>query len=245
LSFGAAAAGAMSRRPPPVGANGDMPLLIFDCDGVLVDSEYLFARVAAECLTEAGIAIEAREAARRFAGVSLKDILASVEREHSTRLPAGFEALLIKREDEAYARLLEPIAGVRDAILSIDSRRCVASSSLPERISESLVVTKLDDLFGEEERFSTALVANGKPAPDIFRYAAQRMGEAPENCFVVEDSVAGVTGGIAAGMRVIGFTGGRHCGTDHAQRLKAAGADVVIAHMAELRPTLISLTGTL
>jgi len=245
LSFGAAAAGAMSRRPPPVGANGDMPLLIFDCDGVLVDSEYLFARVAAECLTEAGIAIEPLEAARRFAGVSLKDILASVERERSTRLPAGFEALLIKREDEAYARLLEPIAGVRDAILSIDSRRCVASSSLPERISESLVATKLDDLFGEEERFSTALVANGKPAPDIFRYAAQRMGEAPENCFVVEDSVPGVTGGIAAGMRVIGFTGGRHCGTDHAQRLKAAGADVVIAHMAELRPTLISLTGTL
>ncbi|SDR25523.1 haloacid dehalogenase superfamily, subfamily IA, variant 3 with third motif having DD or ED [Rhizobiales bacterium GAS113] len=218
-----------------------MPLLIFDCDGVLVDSEYLFARVASECLAEIGIAIDAGEAARRFAGVSLKDILAAVERERGLALPAGFEAYLISREDEAYARLLEPIAGVRDAILSIGLPRCVASSSLPDRISESLVVTKLDDLFGEEARFSTALVANGKPAPDIFLYAAQHMRKAPEACIVVEDSVPGVIGGVAAGMRVVGFVGGRHCGQDHGQRLTAAGAHIVIAEMAQLQPAVQSL----
>jgi HAD superfamily hydrolase (TIGR01509 family) len=218
-----------------------MPLLIFDCDGVLVDSEYLFARVASDCLAEIGIALDAADAARRFAGVSLKDILAEVERERGLVLPAGFEAHLIRREDEAYARLLEPIDGVRDAILSIALPRCVASSSLPQRISESLAVTRLDDLFGEKARFSTALVVNGKPAPDIFLYAARQMGETPEACIVVEDSVPGVTGAKAAGMRVVGFVGGRHCGDDHAHRLMTAGADVVIAEMTRLRPAVRGL----
>lgn len=208
-----------------------MSLLIFDCDGVLVDSEYLFARVACECLSEIGIAIAPEEAARRFAGVSLKDTLAVVEGERGHALPDGFLAHLIRREDEAYALLLEPIPGVREAILSLRLPRCVASSSLPERISASLMVTKLDDLFAEEARFSTALVAKGKPAPDIFQHAASRMGEAPESCIVVEDSVPGVTGAVAAGMPVIGFVGGRHCGQDHAARLSAAGARIVIAEM--------------
>jgi len=208
-----------------------MPLLIFDCDGVLVDSEYLFARVACECLAEIGIAISTEEAARRFAGVSINDMLAELARERGAAFPEGFLAHLMQREDEAYARGLEPLPGVRDAILSLDLPRCVASSSLPERISASLVVTKLDDLFPARMRFSTVLVAHGKPAPDIFLHAAREMGEAAGSCIVVEDSFAGVTGAVAARMRVIGFAGGRHCGKDHARRLEAAGADTVIAEM--------------
>jgi len=207
------------------------PLLIFDCDGVLVDSEYLFARIACECLSEIGVALTPQQAARRFAGVSLKDMLAQVEAEHGAALPEGFLARLIRREGEAYARQLEPLPGVRDAILALPLRRCVASSSLPERISESLAVTKLDDLFAKEARFSTALVANGKPAPDIFEYAARRMDATPASCIVIEDSVPGVIGAVAAGMQVVGFVGGRHCGEDHGERLAAAGARKVIAEM--------------
>jgi HAD superfamily hydrolase (TIGR01509 family) len=211
-----------------------MPLLIFDCDGVLVDSEYLFARVASQCLTEIGIPIESEEAARRFAGVSLKDMFAALARERGAALPEGFEEIVIRREDDAYARLLEPIRGVREAILSIPLPRCVASSSLPERIFASLAVTRLDDLFAQAACFSTALVARGKPAPDIFLHAAREMGETPENCIVVEDSVPGVIGAVAAGMRVLGFVGGRHCGPGHRERLEASGANSVVAEMAAL-----------
>ena len=219
-----------------------MPLLIFDCDGVLVDSEYLFARVARDCLDEIGIAMTPEDAARRFAGVSIKDMLAELERERGTALPEGFHAHLVAREDEAYSTLLEPLPGVRDAILSLELPRCVASSSVPERISASLAVTKLDDLFAETARFSSVLVKRGKPAPDIFAYAANAMGETPRGCIVVEDSVPGVTGAAAAGMRVIGFTGGRHCQEGHGARLAAAGAETVIAEMAELQQAVEALT---
>jgi HAD superfamily hydrolase (TIGR01509 family) len=219
-----------------------MALLIFDCDGVLVDSEYLFARVASACLNDIGIEMDSTEATRRFAGVSIKDMLARVALERGAALPDGFEDLVIRREDEAYARLLEPISGVRKAILSIPLPRCVASSSLPERIFASLAVTRLDDLFAETARFSTALVANGKPAPDIYLHAARKMGERPQSCIVIEDSVPGVEGAVAAGMRVIGFTGGRHCADDHGERLEAAGAHRVIAAMAELQEAVKVLT---
>jgi HAD superfamily hydrolase (TIGR01509 family) len=219
-----------------------MALLIFDCDGVLVDSEYLFARVASACLNEIGVEIDSAEAAQRFAGVSIKDMLASVALERGAPLPDGFEDLVIRREEEAYAHKLEPILGVREAILSIPLPRCVASSSLPERIFASLAVTRLDDLFAENARFSTALVANGKPAPDIFLHAARQMGEWPQGCVVIEDSVPGVKGAVAAGMRVIGFTGGRHCGDGHGERLGAAGAHRVITAMAELQEAVEALT---
>ncbi len=219
-----------------------MALLIFDCDGVLVDSEYLFARVASACLNEIGITLDSAEATRRFAGVSIKDMLASIALERGTALPEGFEDLVIRREDEAYAELLEPITGVREAILSLSLPRCVASSSLPERISASLAVTRLDDLFAENARFSTAVVANGKPAPDIYQYAARQMGERPQDCIVIEDSLPGVKGALAAGMRVIGFTGGRHCGEGHGERLGAAGAHRVITAMAELQEAVATLT---
>ncbi|MBV9569062.1 MAG: HAD-IA family hydrolase [Hyphomicrobiales bacterium] len=219
-----------------------MALLIFDCDGVLVDSEFLFARVAASCLSEIGIEIDTAEATRRFAGVSIKDMLATLAGERGTPLPDAFEGLVIQREDEAYAQMLEPIHGVREAILSISLPRCVASSSLPERISASLLVTKLDDLFAQAARFSTSLVAKGKPAPDIFLHAASQMGATPQDCIVIEDSVPGVQGAVAAGMRVIGFTGGRHCGDGHGERLAASGADRVIAEMAKLHEAVQALT---
>jgi HAD superfamily hydrolase (TIGR01509 family) len=224
-----------------VAAFSDRPLLIFDCDGVLVDSEYLFAQVASECLSTIGIAITAEDAARRFAGVSIKDMLAELERDAGQSFPVGFADLLVRREDEAYRQQLRSIPGVREAVLALELPRCVASSSLPERVAGSLVVTGLDDLFPDQARFSTVLVPRGKPAPDIFLLAAERMGAKPEGSIVVEDSLAGVTGAVAAGMRVIGFTGGRHCGEGHAARLESAGAHRVIAEMKLLPETVQGL----
>jgi HAD superfamily hydrolase (TIGR01509 family) len=211
-----------------------MPLVIFDCDGVLVDSEYLFARVACACLAEIGIALDPMEAARRFAGVSVRDLLADIAHERARKLPPGFEAYLDRREAQAYATELQPIDGVRDALRAIAHRRCVASSSLPARINDSLALTRLDDLFEATTRFSTTMVAHGKPAPDIFLHAARVMGEPIEHCIVVEDSVPGVVGAIAARMRVVGFHGGTHCGPNHAESLRDVGAHLVIAKMSEL-----------
>jgi len=211
-------------------------LLIFDCDGVLVDSEPLSCRIDAEILTECGVPYTAEDVARDFTGVSIKDQIARIESDRGVRLPDDFTERLNRTLFQRFEAELKPIAGVRDAILSLPLPRCVASSSTPERIALSLRVTGLADLF--DHVFSSTQVARGKPAPDLFLHAAGQMNARPEDCLVVEDSVAGVQAAIAAGMRVIGFAGGGHCGPDHAEKLRRAGAPVVIDRMAELPDTV-------
>ncbi|WP_114944902.1 HAD family hydrolase [Microvirga calopogonii] len=208
-------------------------LLIFDCDGVLVDSEPLSCRIDAEVLTECGVPYTAEDVAREFTGVSIKDQIARIESERGIRLPEDFTERLNRTLFARFETDLKPIAGVRDAILSLPFPRCVASSSIPERIALSLRVTGLADLF--DNIFSSTQVARGKPAPDLFLHAAKQMSTPPEDCLVIEDSVAGVQAAIAAGMRVVGFTGGGHCGPGHGGKLRQAGATVIIDRMADLR----------
>lgn len=208
-------------------------LLIFDCDGVLVDSEPLSCRIDAEILTACGVPYTAEDVARDFTGVSVKDQIARIEAERGIRLPADFTERLNRTLFQRFETDLKPIAGVRDAILSLPFPRCVASSSVPERIALSLRVTGLSDLF--DAVFSSTQVSRGKPAPDLFLHAAKQMNVRPEDCLVIEDSMAGVQAALAAGMRVIGFAGGGHCGPDHAEKLRRAGAPVVIDRMADLQ----------
>jgi HAD superfamily hydrolase (TIGR01509 family) len=130
-------------------------------------------------------------------------------------------------------RDLKPIAGVETAIAALPYTRCVASSSSLERIRVSLQATGLASLFGANI-FSATQVAHGKPAPDLYLFAATRMGVAPEHCVVIEDSALGVAAGRAAGMKVIGFTGAAHAADGAAQGLAAAGACSVIAAMVDL-----------
>jgi HAD superfamily hydrolase (TIGR01509 family) len=215
-------------------------LVIFDCDGVLVDSEALACQVDADILTGLGIPYTRDEIISQFVGVSLKDMVAQIEREHERSLPADFAETLNRTLFARFERELRPTEGVREAILALPHRRCVASSSLPERIAFSLRLTGLDDLF--EHVFSASEVQRGKPAPDLFLHAAERMGSSADHCVVIEDSVAGVQAARAAGMTVIGFAGGGHCGPEHVDRLKAAGALSVIDRMAELPDTLRALT---
>ena len=205
-------------------------LVIFDCDGVLIDSELIACRVDAECLTEIGFPTTAEFIRENFVGVSSGVMFDRIEREHGRKLPADFPASLQRRLEAAFDDELEAVAGVADMLPSLGIKACVASSSQPERLRHALGVTGLWPHV-EPHVFSAAMVAKGKPAPDLFLFAAARMNADPRDCVVVEDSRAGVAAGRAAGMRVLGFTGGSHCPPDHGDRLREAGADAVFDDM--------------
>jgi HAD superfamily hydrolase (TIGR01509 family) len=213
-------------------------LLIFDCDGVLIDSETIVCRVEVQALAEIGYSIELERFMERFIGKAARDGRALIEAELGRKFPAGFEAETARRVADAFARELKAVAGVDEALRAIPGRRCVASSSLPERLAYTLGLTGLAQWFGDAV-FSAAMVARGKPAPDLFLHAAATMGADPTRCLVIEDSAPGITAAKAAGMTAFGFTGASHCRPGHDARLAAAGADVVFADMREL-PALIA-----
>jgi HAD superfamily hydrolase (TIGR01509 family) len=208
-------------------------LLIFDCDGVLVDSEVIANRLLAEALTREGYAVTPEQCRERYTGISIRTTVAMVEADWGQRLPEDFAERLRARDLKVFARELRPIPGVADVLKRIPLRKCVASSGAQIKIRTSLETTGLLSYF-EPHIFSSDQVANGKPSPDLFLYAARRMGVVPEHCCVVEDSEVGIAGALAAGMRVIGFAGGGHCGPGYADGLRAAGADRVVERMSAL-----------
>jgi HAD superfamily hydrolase (TIGR01509 family) len=218
-------------------------LIIFDCDGVLVDSEIIAAEVESRLLTEAGYPIDALELAERFAGLTWKDILLAVEREASIPLQAS---LLTRSEgllDERLGRSVKGIEGAAAAIARIDLPRCICSNSSDKRLELMLKRTKLWPLFSPHI-FSAKTLGEGrtKPKPDVFLHAAETMKVEPGRVVVVEDSVHGIHGARSAGMRVIGFTGASHSYPSHADKLMDAGAETVIARMSELPATVAALS---
>ncbi|MGH0034551.1 MAG: HAD family hydrolase [Myxococcota bacterium] len=212
-------------------------LVIFDCDGVLIDSEFLACRVEAEVLGELGFPISPDEITAQFSGLSDSSMRRGLEERFDRPLPDHFEDLARERSRQVFERELEAIAGVADAVAAIDAPKCVASSSHPERLRHSLSLVGLLDAFTPFV-FSAVEVKRGKPAPDLFLHAAARCGVDPGRCTVVEDSRFGVEAARAAGMRVLGFVGGRHCGPGRADELHRAGAHHVFRDMAELSPLL-------
>jgi HAD superfamily hydrolase (TIGR01509 family) len=228
-------------RPEPRDAGGT-PLLIFDCDGVLVDSETIANATLAELMTSLGHAMSTEDSIRIFGGRSLKDVLATAAELLGGEIPAETSA---RYGEQLFARFrteLEPVHGVRKAIEALPHRRCVASSSHPDRLRLSLEVTGLAPLFGDRV-FSATQVARGKPAPDLFRFAAESMGHATADCIVIEDSPRGIEAARAAGMRVIGFAGASHATDVLAHQLHGAGADRVIRAMSDLPSSLDLLRG--
>jgi len=219
-----------------------MTLLIFDCDGVLVDSEHLACAALAEVMTTLGHSMTSDEAMRAFAGRSLKDVLARAERLLSRPIPKDLGEQAAVQLMARFRRELQAVAGVKEAIAALPYRRCVASSSDPSRLTLSLDVTGLSALFGNNV-FSAVEVANGKPAPDLFLLAARRLGEDPSSCIVIEDSVLGVEAAGAAGMAAIGFAGASHANQGLAERLAAAGAEPVIHSMANLPAAVEQVVG--
>lgn len=213
-------------------------LVIFDCDGVLIDSEMISCRCAAEALSHAGIHIDTAGVLDRFLGIGRADMVRWAEGVLGRSLGEGFLADLVHTIRTAFDTELRPIPGVREAVAAMGARRCVASGSDPDYIRDALALTGLLDLF-TPHLFSATMVARGKPAPDVFLYAASQMGVAPERCVVIEDSDVGVRAGKAAGMTVFGFTGGSHIGpADQVNRMRAAGSDGLFDAMVRL-PDLV------
>ena len=208
-------------------------LHIFDCDGVLVDSEILVCRIESELLCDVGVGLSPEEIAATFVGLSDAEMHRRIEQEWEIRLPPDFSARKTARVEKVLEGALRPVAGVPALLRTLDTRRCVASSSALPRIRRSLTATGLSAFF-EPHLFSASMVTDGKPAPDLFEYAAASMDADAVECVVVEDSVYGITAARAAGMYVIGFTGGAHCGPVLAADLRRAGAHEITRDAAEL-----------
>jgi HAD superfamily hydrolase (TIGR01509 family) len=217
--------------------NASVDLVIFDCDGVLVDSEVISCRAHSQMLTRHGYPITADQVLDRFLGVSDREARLTIEAELGRKLPDDFEVQVKQATLGSYADDLRAISNVDEAIAAIGLPKCVASSGTPEKIRHGLTCAGLYDLLAPHI-FSASQVKRGKPAPDLFLFAAEQMQIAPERCLVIEDSVPGITGGRAAGMTVLGFFGGSHCRPGHAETLRAAGAVLTFDDMRQL-PGLI------
>jgi len=211
-----------------------MTMVIFDCDGVLVDSEVLFNRIVAEQLTACGYPVDTETSIARFTGMSMPSLISLVEQEWGQSLPADFADRCRTIADPVFDAELAPIPGISEVLLGHDGLRCVASSSAPRRIERSLRTTGLIDHFGMDTLFSAAMVGRGKPAPDLFLHAAQKMGVAPAACVVIEDSLLGAEAAVAAGMPALGFTGGGHIRQGHAENLRSVGVAAVFDDMTAL-----------
>ena len=209
-------------------------VVIFDCDGVLVDSEVIALAATRRMLGEAGLSLGDAEIRERFLGMRQDSALERVEVELGAPLPKSFPDKLTREILSDFARELKGVEGVRQAIEGLNARVCVASSSATDRLRFALKVTNYEALFAPNI-FSATEVERGKPHPDLFLFAAQSMGVAPPDCLVIEDSVAGVKAARAAGMTVFGFAGGSHFSApDQAAELTAAGADLIFDDMARL-----------
>ena len=218
--------------------NHKFDLVIFDCDGVLVDSEVISCRVHAEVLTRHGYPISVEQVFDRFLGRSARQANVEIEAELGRSLPDDFHTQLREHLFQSFATTLEMIPHVDQALAAITQPVCVASSGSQERMRVTLGRAGLYDTFAPDI-FSAAQVEHGKPAPDLFLFAAAQMATSAERCLVIEDSVAGIAGALAAGMTVFGFHGGSHCRTGYGETLRAAGAAVTFDDMRQL-PNLIT-----
>jgi HAD superfamily hydrolase (TIGR01509 family) len=213
-------------------------LIIFDCDGVLVDSEMIANRLLAEHLTKYHFPITTGGCKDRFIGYSIVKIIAEV-RSEGVDLPNDFEPFLKQSDQVAFAAELEAISGVANTLSKLTQNKCVASSGALDKTQKNLALTGLIDFFEPDHLFSANMVKKPKPAPDLFLHAAKHFDADPKNCLVIEDTTLGIQAGLAAGMTVFGFAGGSHCDEAYVARLKKTDIKTVFNQMNEL-PTFIA-----
>jgi HAD superfamily hydrolase (TIGR01509 family) len=214
----------------------DSQLVIFDCDGVLVDSEVISNRVLAEMLTAEGLPTTLAQARRDYQGLLLAEVLSRAQEKLGRTLPWDWLDRYETKRASAFRRELEPVAGAVEAVKHITAAGvavCVASQGKLAKTRLSLKLTGLDHLFPETARFSAHSVANGKPAPDLFLHAAASMGADPSGCAVVEDTTSGVAAAASAGMRALGYAADSD---EHA--LRHAGAKEILRSLHELPQAL-------
>lgn len=208
-------------------------LVIFDCDGVLVDSEILAARAVCDVLADLARPMPVRTVLAELVGLDGPASRLRLEALHDALLPADFEQRVASRLGEAFAEL-RPVEGIASLLAGLELPYCVASNSEHARLERAFAVTGLSPLL-RCPVFSADDVARGKPAPDLLLHAARSAGPvAPARCLVIEDSVSGVTAARAAGMRVIGFCGASHIAPGHGGRLMQLGAEHVLTTHHEI-----------
>jgi HAD superfamily hydrolase (TIGR01509 family) len=210
-------------------------LIIFDCDGVLVDSERLSHRVLVDMLAELGVELGFDDVLERFIGSSLPRCLEFVGQLLGRPAPADFQSRFAQRTKEAFAQALQPVAGIEELLAWLPVPCCVASNGNRAKMNFTLGHTGLLARF-QGRMYSVEDVAQPKPAPDLFLHAARSLGAEPARCVVVEDTPTGIAAARAAGMRAFGFAA-----MTPAPRLRQAGADAVFSSMGELRELLAPL----
>lgn len=218
--------------------------VLFDCDGVLVDSEVLALEVELKLLAEHGLTFAHEDYVTRFMGLSYEKFHAVMHDEAMARLgaplPVSFRDTLATRLRQTMIARLTAIAGAVDAVAATRLPKSVASSSTKEGLERKLRQVGLWQQF-DPHVYSAEHVTHAKPAPDLFLYASARLGIAPADCLVIEDSINGVKAGIAAGMTVWGFLGGGHADAGLGERLKVAGAQKLLMDWAQAMPYLAAL----
>lgn len=222
-----------------------MKAIIFDCDGVLIDSELIYKSTEREFLEKVGLTYTPVEFFRRFMGRSEESFFEEAGKDHHALhgipLPYDFREKLIEHQRVRFENELQAIGGI-DAMLTQlrGVTQAVASSSPIHSLIRKLDMTGLKHHFGEHI-YSASHVKYGKPEPDLFLHAAEKLAVAPKDCLVIEDSENGVLAGLAAGMTVVGFTGGGHCHDLHHQSLRMTGAHEIAHDAAELHAMLIDI----
>lgn len=214
-------------------------LVIFDCDGVLVDSEALVADIYSDFFKKYDVDISAHELGERYAGKTDFNLMQDIQARFNVSFPEDAQTqigLLAKAKMETD---LEPIAGVKDLLSQLTYKKCVCSNSGYKRLMQSLDVTDIIGHFEIEHIFSANFVDNPKPAPDLHQFAAAQFSVSPERCLVIEDSVTGVVAAKAAGMEVYGFTGAGHSSENQPRLLTEAGASRIFTTMDEIRSHMI------
>ena len=218
-------------------------LIIFDCDGVLVDSEIIASEVEAELLTEAGYPISTEEMAERFAGMTWHNTLLAIEKEADIPISASLLGRVETILDQRLALDVQLIDGVKPMLAQLKLPHCICSNSTTARLSLMLSKVGIKAHFGSHVYSARDLGEDRvKPKPDIFLHGAKQFGIDPSRVLVIEDSVHGVHGAVAAGMRVVGFTGASHTYPSHADKLTEAGAETVISRMSALPGVIAALS---
>ena len=214
-------------------------LVLFDCDGTIMDSELIAAECEVEALSEYGVKMSAKEFSARFAGTSSFVVKEVMEAELGRTLPDDHISKVKAKMREKLWREVKPMPGIQELLDQLDQPRCVCSNADMEKLKIELTRGELWDRF-RPYVFSAYEIESKKrkPEPDLFLHAAAEFDIAPQNCVVIEDSISGVKAGVAANMRVIGFTGGSHTHPGHADELTDAGAETVVRRLADI-PAII------
>ena len=218
----------------------DFGAIIFDFDGVLLESEYEGNRELAALLTEFGHPHEVEDTLRLYVGLSGGSFIGAIEKKIGTALPPQFHDRLKEMSRRALREGVAAVAGAIDFVRSLpeETPKAVASSSSTRWVRGHLENLSLADAFGEHVYSGREHVERGKPAPDLYVYAAAQLQTPIERCVIIEDSRVGATGALASGARVIGLAAGSHCLEDHGEMLKSLGVTEVAHSFSEVRGLL-------